>query len=735
MLLRTAGIVASLVCLSLFTGCHEAGETPTAERQLITARTVDALAPGASLELDLLAEAVEFSFEDGPIDFTRIVVVGADGERTLVQDLLAARGELWGVMPVELGLDDSFVLDAAMMERTRDSGTGSATMKVSSTLRWGQQEALQRLPRVDRMAAAVDGVPTLLVGDLGLLPKGEGRQAAAEFLRTVGPVFRMTANSELEPVRSRSDELGQLHVRFQQYLHDLPVVGGQLTVHADGLSGRVHAVTGRFVGGEGLASEPTIEGEAALASTLAGLGADAQIVSAPDLVYVTTEDGARLAWSAEVEYTSAEGPERDVVFVDAIGGELVARHPQHHRALKRYVYNSGGQKQALPGELLIKEGGKSGDVTAQDAYKFAGMTYDFYKAKFGRDSFNASGAPLHSSVHFGHKYVNAYWDGTQMVYGDGDGVYAGDFARDQDVVAHELTHAVTQYEANLIYQGQSGALNEAFSDIMAAAVDAHAAGGVRAATWELAETIWTPAKVGDAMRYMNNPTKDGQSTDYFPERYTGKQDNGGVHLNSGIANLAFYLTVAGGKHPRGKTSTVVPALGIDKAAAIYYRALTNYLANDASFQDARNATAQAATELHGAAAAEAVHAAWTAVGVPGAPAHGAGSGGAGGGAGACAGTPFKGSLTAVGATQVQPSGQYYKAKAAAKHSACLVSGEGTDFDLELLAWSGSGWTQVAKSDGPSNHESVTYTGKAGYYAWRVKSASGTGAYTLSVQMQ
>ncbi|MBA3546463.1 MAG: M4 family metallopeptidase [Nannocystis sp.] len=731
MLLRTARIVTSIVCLSLFAGCHEGGEALTAERQLITAQSVDGLAPGAVLELDL-EEAAHFSFEDGPIDFTRIVVVGADGERTLMQDLLAARGELWGVVPAELGLDDSFVLDAAMMESTRDSGTGSATMKLSGTLQWSQQEALQRLPRIDKMVAADDGVPTLVVGDLGLLPKGEGRQAAAEFLRTVGPVFRMTANSELEPVRSRNDELGQLHVRFQQYLHDLPVVGGQLTVHADGLSGRVHAVTGRFVGGEGLASEPTIEGEAALASTLAGLGADAEIVTVPDLVYVTTEHGARLAWSAEVEYTSEEGPERDVVFVDATSGELVTRHPQHHRALKRYVYNSGGKKQVLPGELLIKEGGKSGDLTAQDAYQFAGMTYDFYKEKFGRDSFNSSGAPLHSSVHFGHKYVNAYWDGTQMVYGDGDGVYAGDFARDRDVVVHELTHAVTQYEANLIYQGQSGALNEAFSDIMAAAVDAHVAGGVRAATWDLAETIWTPAKAGDAMRYMNNPTRDGQSTDYFPERYTGTHDNGGVHLNSGIANLAFYLTVAGGKHPRGKTSNVVPALGIDKATAIYYRALTNYLANDASFQDARNATAQAATELHGAEAAAAVHAAWTAVGVPGAPEDG---GGGGEGAGGCAGTPFKGSLAAVGATQVQPSGNYYKTKAAAKHSGCLVSGKGTDFDLVLMKWSGSGWEQVAKSDGPSNLEKVTYAGKPGYYAWRVTSAGGTGAYTLSVQLQ
>lgn len=722
MLNRTAGIVASIVCLSLFSGCHEgAGGSPPDREVVVRAASVAALAPGALLELDLNEDVVRFSFADGPIDFTRIAVVDAEGRRTLVQDLLAARGEAWGVNPVELGVGDDFVLDATMV-------AGAApVVHGPTTLLWGQHEALQRLPRVDRMVAAADGVPVFLAGDLGLLPKGEAREAAAGYLRAIAPVFRMGANSSLEPVRSRSDELGQAHVRFQQYLNDLPVVGATLTVHADGLSGRVHAVTGRFVAGEDLASEPVIEGEAAVAATLATLASDAVSVDAPDLVYVVTDDGARLTWSAEVQYTGVDGPERDLVFVDAISGELVTRHPQHHRALNRYVYNSGG-KQALPGQLLIKEGGSSGDPTAADAYKFAGVTYDFYKEKFGRDSFNASGAALHSSVHFGYKYVNAYWDGSQMVYGDGDGVYASAFARDQDVVVHELTHAVTQYEANLVYQGQSGALNEAFSDIMAAAADAHAAGGVRAATWDLAEGIWTPGEAGDAMRYMNDPTRDGQSSDYYPERFTGSEDNGGVHLNSGIANLAFYLTVAGGKHPRGKTSTVVPALGMDRGAAIYYRALTHYLASTASFEDARNATAQAATELYGADAAAAVHAAWTAVGVPGAPDEG-------GGGGACVGTPYQGKLAAKGATQVQPNGNYYKTAAAAEHRGCLVGADGTDFDLVLVQWSGSGWVQVAKSDGPTSAESVAYSGAAGYYAWRVVSASGSGAYTLSVQVQ
>lgn len=725
MLLRTAGIVASIVCLSLFTACYEGGGALTgANERVITAEAVDALTPGALLELDLREEAVRFSFEAGPIDFTRVAIVGEDGRRTLLQDLLAERAADWNVVPAQMGLDDSFALDADMLARV---GAGRPT-----ALLWGQQAALQRLPRVEQVVAGPDGVPVFLAGDLGLLPKGEDRVAAAQFLDTVAPVFRMGATSDLEPVRSRTDEIGQLHVRFQQYLNDLPVIGGELTVHADGLSGRVHAVTGRYLGGEALASEPEVEGEAALAAALTGLASDAVSVDVPDLVYVVTDVGAHLAWTAEVQYTGAEGPERDIVFVDAVTGELVTRHPQHHRALKRTVYTAKNGQQ-LPGTVLIQEGGSSNDATAQDAYNYSGFTYDFYKAKFGRDSFNGAGATLHSTVHYGQKYVNAYWDGQQMVYGDGDNSLAGPFARDRDVVVHELTHAVTQYEANLVYQGQSGALNEGFSDIMAAAADAHGAGGVRAATWALAETIWTPAQAGDAMRYMNDPKKDGQSYDYFPERYTGSQDNGGVHLNSGIANLAFYLTTVGGKHPRGKTDIQVTGLGIDKAGAIYYRALANYLGQNATFQDARNATAQAATELYGADAATAVHAAWTAVGVPGAPA--APGGGGGGGGGTCAGTPYQGSLAGTNASQFQPNGNYYSVAVAAKHTGCLVGPANTDFDLYLVKWNGSTWVQVAKSDGPTNLESVTYSGTAGYYAWQIVSASGAGAYTFNMQVQ
>ena len=230
MSMRTAGIVASVLTAALLTACYEGGgELVSARERVVTASDLEGLAPEGLLELDLRDEAVRFAFSDGPIDFARVVVVDAGGRRTLMQDLLAGQAEAWGVSPGAMDLETSFVVDEGVV-------AGALARPRPGALRWGQQAALQRFPRVDQVLAGADGVPVFLAGDLGLMPKGEPRAAAAEFLRGAGPVFRMSADSELEPVRSRGDELGMVHVRFQQYLHELPVVGGELTVHADGVS-------------------------------------------------------------------------------------------------------------------------------------------------------------------------------------------------------------------------------------------------------------------------------------------------------------------------------------------------------------------------------------------------------------------------------------------------------------------------------------------------------------------
>jgi len=212
----------------------------------------------------------------------------------------------------------------------------------------------------------------------------------------------------------------------------------------------------------------------------------------------------------------------------------------------------------------------------------------------------------------------------QMAYGDGDGNLMAPLASALDVTAHELTHGVTAATANLVYQNEPGALNEAMSDIMGAVCESWRDQGISGRTWLVGEEIFTPAIDGDALRYMADPTRDaalyppaiGGSRDYYPDLYQGTSDNGGVHINSGIANLAFSLLVTGGQHPRGKTTLTVPAIGMEQAGKIFYRSLTQgYFSSTTNFIQARAATEVVAQDLYGPAAKSAVTLAWAAVGV------------------------------------------------------------------------------------------------------------------------
>jgi vibriolysin len=209
--------------------------------------------------------------------------------------------------------------------------------------------------------------------------------------------------------------------------------------------------------------------------------------------------------------------------------------------------------------------------------------------------------------------VNAFWNGTQMVYGDGDNVTASNLANSLDVTAHELTHAVTDYESDLIYSGESGGLNESMSDIFGAVCEWYGDGKVVSQKlWLIGDDVWTPATPGDALRYMHSPTLDGDSLDYFPDYASGVD----VHYSSGISNLAFYLLSQGGTHPRAKTSTVVAGIGIEKAARIFYKANVDLMTPSTTFEQAKIATEQAAQQLgYDAATIASVSNAWKAVGV------------------------------------------------------------------------------------------------------------------------
>ena len=231
----------------------------------------------------------------------------------------------------------------------------------------------------------------------------------------------------------------------------------------------------------------------------------------------------------------------------AIGNIFFAPSPGEKR---RTIYDAKTSEN-LPGTLVRAEGDPpSSDPAVNEAYDAAGATYDLFHDIFDRKSIDDKGLRLDSTVHYGVEYDNAFWNGDQMVYGDGDGEMFQRFTKSIDVIAHELTHGITQYEAGLQYYGEPGALNESFSDVFGCLVkqrvNNHTA---QAADWIIGEGLLAPTVNGVGIRSMKAPGtayndkllgKDPQPG-HMRDKYTGNEDNGGVHINSGIPNHAFYL--------------------------------------------------------------------------------------------------------------------------------------------------------------------------------------------------
>jgi vibriolysin len=559
------------------------------------------------------------------------------------------------------------------------------------------------------------GVPTFVTGEIGSLGPNSNPQAARAFLKSQKDLLQMTGSEDFDTESTNTDSLGQTHTKFQQTLRGLPVVGAEYVVHSD-RNGNVFAMNGRFAPDRNLPRNPSIEAYLAVQTAAAQLGAwDASIVEVPRLTYVVNEkSNAYLAWTAKISFKDAEGPQLTQVYADATSGDLVYWSGLYQRLKSRKVYTANNGT-SLPGTLLWSEGGTAtSDTTAQAAYNYAGNVYDYYKNVLGRDSYDNAGATIISSVHYSTSYNNAFWNGSQMVYGDGDGTQFAPLSKALDVDAHELTHAVTERTAALAYSNESGALNEATSDIMGNSCEAYTknAGTPNSNTWKVGEDIYTPNTAGDALRYMNNPTQDGSSKDWYPSRYTGTSDNGGVHSNSGIANLAYYLMVMGGSHPRSMSTVVVPALSstsstsLDMGQRIWYRALTVYMTSSTNFQAARNATAQAAADLYGGTTGTAynsVQKAWDCVGAPG---------GTGGGGGA---TTLSNGQTVTGIAGATGSWTYYKITVPSAQTSLKINMSGGTGDADLYVKLGAQPTATVYDYRPyltGNAESVSVTNPA-----------------------
>jgi Zn-dependent metalloprotease len=294
---------------------------------------------------------------------------------------------------------------------------------------------------------------------------------------------------------------------------------------------------------------------------------------------------------------------------------------QSRPGIVRKIYDAQNKKE-LPGKLVRSEGEPPlADVAANEAYDGAGHTYDLYKEAYGRDSIDDDGMDILSVVHYGEGYDNAFWNGKYMVYGDGDEDLPeaqrlfNRFTIALDVIGHELTHGVVTYTANLYYYEQSGALNESFADVFGILTKQRTLGQTAAeADWTIGAGLFTPNVQGTGIRSMSNPgtayndpvlgrdPQPGHMNNYV----NTTADNGGVHINSGIPNRAFYVTALemGGN-------------AWEKAGRIWYVTLRNHLTARATFQQAADHTYVVAATLYGAGSREqqAVRSGWREVGI------------------------------------------------------------------------------------------------------------------------
>ncbi|MBT2595834.1 M4 family metallopeptidase [Arthrobacter sp. ISL-72] len=280
----------------------------------------------------------------------------------------------------------------------------------------------------------------------------------------------------------------------------------------------------------------------------------------------------------------------------------------------RTVYDTGASE-SLPGQVVRKEGEPAtGDASANEAYDGLGHTHRLYAEAFGRNSIDGQGLPLDATVHFGKLYDNAFWNGEQMVFGDGDGEIFQRFTRSLSVIGHELAHGVTQHSAGLVYRNQAGAINESLSDVFGALVEQYVTRQAAAeANWLIGEGLFTDQVEGSALRSLKAPGtaydddvlgKDPQP-DSMDSYVRTTADNGGVHINSGIPNRAFYLVAS----ELGGNAWETPG-------RIWYDTLTGGgLPATATFTRFAKATAASARELFGAESVEhdAVRKAWETV--------------------------------------------------------------------------------------------------------------------------
>lgn len=546
---------------------------------------------------------------------------------------------------------------------------------------------------------------------------------------------------ELRALRAETDELGITHVRVQQVVDGVPVWGGEAIVHLDEATGDNH-ITDEVKAGLSVDTVPALDALQAEDRALDAEPHSALLDAEPTLFVLRRESGDHLVWQVDLEVRDAEGLPVAMprLFVDAHTGEVVwsydnlktgsgATHydgtqsfttthstwgwyPSTYsswslQAPDIYTYTWSGTTTSLSMPMSWFTEDWSGYRSAVSAHWATEETLDYLAAWHAYAGYDGAGSAINVYTDYGTGWNNASGGGGGVWFGNGDGTSWSSFTT-LDIVAHEVGHNVTEKMANLVYSGESGGMNESFSDILGVMVERWVDGG-STSNWRLGEDNFTPSTAGDALRYMTDPAADGVSLDYYTDASTVSAAD--VHYSSGIGNLAFSLLSNGGYHPR-RSSGYVSGIGADAAMWIAFRAHRYYLTSTSDYADLRDAMTLAAADGYGATSwvVDSVEAAYAAVGV---------------GSAGCE----TGYLEGTGYADIVPGGTYFWS------SGGTLSGElsftsGANVGLHLYRWSGSSWTWVAGSATGSGEQSVSYAASSGYYLWWAYSHSGAANYSF-----
>lgn len=510
------------------------------------------------------------------------------------------------------------------------------------------ENSLDKLHTIEKLNKLSDGKLKLRENDGKLFISGKlsgqqtaGEKSATKFLGENKSLFGIDNTSEeLKPVDVNKDELGNTFVKYAQYIKGIKVYGNLLNVHFNKY-GIITSTSGKFEKNKSI----TTLGSKTITEN------DAIEIAQKQFIYnslrkapkaerlILTKDGKNYeVFKVNISFMEPTIGNYDV-FVEVHSGKVIKiedniRYDEPvtgsgvdvqgntkplNLCLSDSLYVMDDQTKTATSGILTYDAEhttSSGVIVnntsnyfndenfkaSVSAHYYAGQVVDFYKNLFGRNSLDNNGMEIDSFTHYGENFDNAFWDGSEMVYGDGDGSTYTYLSGDLDIVGHEMTHAVISDTANLQYDNQSGALNESIADTFGVLIETYskdnvAHGGTwsfNPADWVIGDDVYTPGIKGDALRSLANPALYKQPDNMKNFVYSSDDDagdDGGVHTNSGITNKAAYL--------------VASKIGMEKTARIYYRALTDYMDMYTDFDDAENCLMQAADDLYGEDCSEA----------------------------------------------------------------------------------------------------------------------------------